>query len=80
MPEAAGRDLSVERQHLPAAAHIETFTYRGEQDALIFACRAADAILTDYVPFSRDVLQRLPSHPVNRLAELLPFNWKPAIA
>jgi len=60
MPEAAGRDLSVERQHLPAAAHIETFTYRGEQDALIFACRAADAILTDYVPFSRDVLQRLP--------------------
>lgn len=60
MPEAAGRDLSVERQHLPAAARIETFTYLGEQDALVSACRNADAILTDYVPFNRDVLQRLP--------------------
>ena len=59
MPEAAGRDLSIERQHLPAAARIETFTYRGEQGALIAACRDADAILTDYVPFNRDVLQWL---------------------
>ena len=25
-----------------------------------------------------DVLQRLPAHPSNRVAELLPFNWKPA--
>ena len=30
--------------------------------------------------YLKDVLQRLPSHPVNRLAELLPFNWKPATA
>ena len=60
MPEAAGRDLSVERQHLPAAARIETFTYFGEQNALIAACRDADAIVTDYVPFSRAVLEHLP--------------------
>jgi len=60
MPEAAGRDLSVERRHLPAAARIENFTYLGDQHALIDACRDADAILTDYVPFNRDVLQRLP--------------------
>ncbi|MEX0898999.1 MAG: C-terminal binding protein [Steroidobacteraceae bacterium] len=59
MPEAAGRDLSVERRHLPAAAHIESFTYRGDPGTLIDACRDADAIVTDYVPFDRAVLQRL---------------------
>ncbi|MEW5864391.1 MAG: transposase [Pseudomonadota bacterium] len=25
-----------------------------------------------------DVLRRLPSHPINRVAELLPFRWQPA--
>lgn len=25
-----------------------------------------------------DVLRRLPSHAINRIAELLPFRWKPA--
>jgi phosphoglycerate dehydrogenase-like enzyme len=59
MPEAAGRDLSVERQHLPAAARIENFIYTGDSRALIAACREADAIVTDYVPFDRDVLQQL---------------------
>ncbi len=59
MPEAAGRDLSIERQHLPATARIENFTYSGDQDALIAACREAGAILTDYVPFNRAVLERL---------------------
>jgi transposase len=30
-------------------------------------------------PFAwfRDVLSRISTHPVNRLAELLPHNWKP---
>ena len=60
MPEAAGRDLSIERQHLPTAARIECFTYSGDPDALIAACRDADAIVTDYVPFNRAVLARLP--------------------
>ncbi|MGE0032131.1 MAG: C-terminal binding protein [Steroidobacteraceae bacterium] len=59
MPEAAGRDLSIERQHLPADARIECFTYTGDPRALIAACRDADAIVTDYVPFDRDVLQQL---------------------
>ena len=59
MPEAAGRDLSVERAHLPAGARIECFTYLGDPRALAAACRDADAILTDYVPFSRAVLQEL---------------------
>ena len=59
MPEAAGRDLTIERQHLPPSARIETFTYRGDRQALIAACRSADAILTDYVPFDDAVLQAL---------------------
>jgi phosphoglycerate dehydrogenase-like enzyme len=59
MPEAAGRDLSIERRQLPAGARIETFTYGGDADALADACRDADAILTDYVPFGSGVLGRL---------------------
>jgi D-3-phosphoglycerate dehydrogenase len=59
MPEAAGRDLSVERAHLPAGARIECFTYTGDRRALAAACRDADAILTDYVPFDREALAGL---------------------
>ena len=59
MPEAAGRDLSIERQQLPESARIETFSYRGDSGALVAACRNADAILTDYVPFNGAVLQQL---------------------
>ncbi len=59
MPEAEGRDLSIERRNLPADARIATFTYRGDRDALAGACRDADAILTDYVPFDRAMLARL---------------------
>ncbi|MDP9198187.1 MAG: C-terminal binding protein, partial [Pseudomonadota bacterium] len=35
------------------------FTYLGDPRALAAACHGADAILTDYVPFSRAVLQEL---------------------
>ena len=59
MPEAAGRDLSIERRQLPAGSRIENFTYRGDADALADACREADAILTDYVPFGSAVLGQL---------------------
>jgi D-3-phosphoglycerate dehydrogenase len=59
MPEAAGRDLSIERRELPHGSRIETFTFRGDAGALAAACREADAILTDYVPFGRGVLAEL---------------------
>ncbi len=61
MPEAEGRDLSIERRHLPGNAEIRTFTYRGDPGSLVAACRDADAIVTDYVPFSRAVLSQLKS-------------------
>jgi D-3-phosphoglycerate dehydrogenase len=59
MPEAAGRDLSIERAQLPASARFETFTYRGDDSDLLAACRNADAILTDYVPFGAELLRQL---------------------
>ncbi len=59
MPEAEGRDLSIERQQLPPGTRVETFTYRGDARPLASACREADAILTDYVPFDRAVLAKL---------------------
>jgi phosphoglycerate dehydrogenase-like enzyme len=59
MPEAAGRDLSIERRELPPGARVETFTYRGDAAALAAACRDADAVLTDYAPFDAAVLGQL---------------------
>lgn len=59
-PEAEGRDLSIERRHLPAGAEVATFTWRGDRAALVAACRDADAIMTDYVPFDDAVLRELP--------------------
>lgn len=59
MPEAADRDLSIERRQLPPGARVETYTHRGDAAALAAACRGAAAILTDYVPFDRAMLGRL---------------------
>ncbi len=59
MPEAEGRDLAIERRELPPGAGIVTYTHRGDSAALAAACRGADAILTDYVPFDRAMLARL---------------------
>jgi D-3-phosphoglycerate dehydrogenase len=59
MPEAEGRDLSIERRYLPAGARIQTFTHRGDAHALAAACRDADAIVTDYVRFDGALLAEL---------------------
>jgi D-3-phosphoglycerate dehydrogenase len=59
MPEAEGRDLSIEQRYLPAGARIVRHTFRGDREALVAACREADAVLTDYVPFDRAVLEGL---------------------
>ncbi len=69
-PIAKGRDaylfVAAER-----GGHVAATLY-----SLIGTCK-----LNCIEPYAylKDVLQRLPSHPINRLAELLPFNWKPAI-
>lgn len=56
MPEGRGRDLAIERAHLPEGARIRRFTWQGDARALAEACRGAQAVLTDYVPFTREVL------------------------
>jgi len=57
----AGRDLSVERSILGPQADIVHYICDGNEDRLIDACRDADAILTDYSPFSRNVIAHLKS-------------------
>lgn len=75
--ESAIRPIAMGRRaYLFAAAerggHVAATLY-----SLVGTCK-----LNRIEPYAylKDVLQRLPSHPVNRLAELLPFNWKPATA
>ena len=74
--ESALRPIAVGRRgYLFVAAerggHVAATLY-----SLIGACK-----LNDIEPYAylKDVLTRLSSHPVNRLAELLPFNWKPGV-
>jgi D-3-phosphoglycerate dehydrogenase len=59
--EGAGRDLSIEQKNFPQPHHLERFTYEGDPETLTAACRDADAVLTDFVPFSRAVLEQMKS-------------------
>jgi D-3-phosphoglycerate dehydrogenase len=67
-PEGHGRDLSVERAHLPPDAEIVQVTYRGDETALVDACGDAVAILADYAPLRRSLLARLPTLEVISIA------------
>ena len=66
-PIAKGRDaylfIAAER-----AGHVAATLY-----SLIGTCK-----LNAVEPYAylKEVLRRLPQHPINRVAELLPFNWK----
>jgi D-3-phosphoglycerate dehydrogenase len=55
----AGRDLSVERSVLGTDVRITQLAYAGDAVSLVNACQSADVILTDYVPFTRDVIRSL---------------------
>ncbi len=59
LPEAEGRDLSIELAQLPSGTRVERFIYRGDREALIAACEGADAVLTDYAPFDAALLAKL---------------------
>ena len=57
--ENAGRELSVERSIFGPQVDLVHYVCDGDEDRLIDACRNADAILTDYSPFTRKVIKQL---------------------
>jgi transposase len=77
---------ALERALRPVAVGRKNYLFagspRGGEAAAIAYSLIGTAKLSAVEPFAylKDVLARLPSHPVNRLAELLPFNWTPASA
>lgn len=77
MLESAIRPIAMGRR-----AYLFAASERGGHVAATLYSLVGTCKLNRIEPYAylKDVLQRLPSHPVNRLAELLPFNWKPAIA
>jgi hypothetical protein len=55
---------------------------RGGQTAAILRSFTASCQRVGVEPFAwfKDVLSRIATHPINRIAELLPHNWKPVPA
>lgn len=58
-PESEGRDLSIERSILGADVELVQYLCDGDEDHLAAACRNADAVLTDYSPFTRRVIEQM---------------------
>ena len=58
-PENAGRDLDVERSILGPGIELVHYVCDGIEESLIAACKDADAVLTDYSPFTAQVLGHL---------------------
>ena len=75
--ESAIRPIAMGRK-----AYLFTASARGGHVAATLYSLVGTCKLNRIEPYAylKDVLQRLPSHSVSRLAELLPFNWKPATA
>lgn len=73
----------VERCIRPVAVGRKNYLFCGSHDAagrsamlysLVGTCKLHD--INPFV-YLRDVLTRIASHPINKIAELLPHNWKP---
>lgn len=74
----------IENSIRPVALGRKNYLFAGshsgaEKAAMVYSllgsCKLQDINPYDYL---QDMLERLPEHPVNRLYELLPPNWKPA--
>ena len=59
IPECAGRDLDLERSILGPDVELAHYLCDGDEDRLAAACRHADAVLTDYSPFTARVIKQL---------------------
>ena len=73
--ERAIRPLSIGRKNWLFAG-----SDRGAENAATIMTLIETAKLNDLNPetYLADILDRLPDHKINRLEELLPWNWKPA--
>lgn len=73
--EAAIRPIALGRK-----AYLFAAAERGGKAAATLYSLLGTCKLHGVEPYAylKDVLERLAQHPVNRLAELLPFNWQPA--
>jgi len=73
--ESAMRPIAMGRK-----AYLFTAAERGGHVAATLYSLVGTCKLNGIEPYAylKDVLQRLPGHRVDRLAELLPFNWQPA--
>ncbi len=60
IPEYAGRDLSVEQSILGSDVELVQHSCDGNEEHLVSACRDADVVLTDYAPFTRAAIEKLP--------------------
>jgi transposase len=72
--ERANRDIAIGRGNWTFFGSDE-----GGKTAAVLMSFIATCKRCRVEPFAwfRDVLSRIPNHPMNRLAELLPHNWKP---
>ena len=86
-PESGILDIdnnACERAMRPVAIGRKNFLFvgsdRGGRAAAVAYSLIQTCKLHHIEPFAylSDVLRRLPSYPINRVAELLPFRWKPA--
>jgi len=68
MPEADGRDIAIEQHNLPQGTRIRRYVHHGDKAALLDACAGVDAILTDYVPFTAELLANMGERPMISVA------------
>lgn len=61
MPEYAGRELTIETTILGNEIDMVHVAYGGSVASVVSDCRDAEIVLTDYVPFTREVMEELPT-------------------
>ncbi len=59
LSENSARDFSIERDILGTEFEVNRLSYSGNVQELLMASQQAEVILTDYVPFTRDILAQL---------------------
>ena len=59
--EYAGRDFAVEAAILGEGVEVHRFAFDGDLAALFAACEGMEVIMTDFVPFTREVIEKLDS-------------------